>query len=217
LNGAEIPEGATGAHLVTYIETKHALETAEYNLKATQLIAPISGTVTALDISVGDLASESSVITISNLDQPYSLDAYLDAQDWGQVRVGYEVEVSFDIIPDLVFKGTVTSVYPSLDTESSNSALVHITARLNEAIPYKLPDGSAASVDVVGGRAENAVLVPVEALHEIGEGKYTLFVMENGRLRLRVVEVGLQDLTKAEITSGVDAGDTVTTGVVETK
>jgi hypothetical protein len=41
--------------------------------------------------------------------------------------------------------------------------------------------------------------------------------MENGKLRLRVVEVGLQDLTKAEIISGLDAGDIITTGVVETK
>jgi multidrug efflux pump subunit AcrA (membrane-fusion protein) len=217
LNGGEIPEGATGTNLVTYIETRHALETAEYNLDATKLIAPIRGTVTALNINVGDYSSESSAITISNLEQPYSLDAYLDADDWGQIRVGYEVEVSFDIIPDQVFKGTVTNVYPTLDTESSNSALVHITARLNDPIPYELPDGSAASVDVVGGRAENAVLVPVEALHEIGEGQYTLFVMENDKLRLHVVQVGLQDLTKAEIVSGVAAGDIVTTGVVEKK
>jgi HlyD family secretion protein len=217
LNGAEIPEGATGANLVTYLQTKHALETAEYNLNATKLIAPISGTVTALDINVGDLANGSPVITVSNLDQPYALNAYLDAEDWGQVQVGYEVEVSFDIIPDPVFTGTVTGVYPTLDTTSSNSALVHITARLNDAIAYELPSGSAASVDVVGGRAENAVLVPIEALHEIGGAEYTLFVMENGKLRLRVVEVGLQDLTKAEIISGLDAGDIITTGVVETK
>jgi multidrug efflux pump subunit AcrA (membrane-fusion protein) len=72
-------------------------------------------------------------------------------------------------------------------------------------------------VDVVGGRAENAVLVPVEALHEIGDSKYTLFVVQNDVLRLRVVEVGLQDLTKAQILSGLDVGDTVTTGVVDTK
>ena len=217
LNGAEIPEGATGADLVTYIQTKHALETAEYNLNSTKLSAPISGTVTALDINVGDLGDRSSVITISNLDQPYSLDAYLDAEDWGQVQVGYEVEVTFDIIPEQVFTGTVTNIYPTLDTTSLNSALVHITARLNDTITYELPSGSAASVDVVGGRAENAVLVPIEALHEIGEAQYTLFVMENGKLRLRVVEVGLQDLRKAEILSGLDTGDVVTTGVVETK
>ena len=217
LNGAEIPEGATGANLVTYIQTRHALETTEFNLNATKLIAPIRGTVTALEINVGDLADESSVITISNIDQPYTLDAYLDAEDWGQVRVGYEVEVAFDILPDQVFSGTVTDVYPTLDTTSSNTELVHIMARLNDSIVYDLPAGSAASVDVIGGEAQNAVLVPVEALHEIGEGQYTLFVMENGTLQLRLVEVGLQDLTKAEIISGVRAGDVVTTGVVETK
>lgn len=219
LNGSygEIPDGATGSNLVTYIQTKHALETVEYNLNATKLIAPISGTVTGLDINVGDYVDESSVVTISNVDQPYSLDAYLDAEDWGQVRIGYDVTVTFDIIPDQVFTGTVTNVYPTLDTTSSSTELVHITARLNDSIVYDLPAGSAASVDVIGGEAENAVLVPIEALHEIGEGQYTLFVMENGTLRLRVVEVGLQDLTKAEIISGVSAGDVVTTGVVETK
>jgi HlyD family secretion protein len=217
LNGADIPDGATGANVVTYIRTKHALEIADYNLNATKLIAPISGTVTALDINVGDLADGSAVVTISDLNQPYSLDAYLDAEDWGQAKVGYEVEVSYDIIPDQVFTGTVTGVYPTLDTTSSNSALVHITARLNDAITYELPSGSTASIDVIGGRAENAVLVPIEALHEFGDGEYALFVVENGQLRLRLVEVGLQDLTKAEIISGLKIGDTVTTGMVETK
>jgi HlyD family secretion protein len=217
LKGKEIPEGATGSNLVTYIETKHALETAEYNLNATKLLAPISGTVTALDMNVGDLVSGTALVTISNLEQPYALDAYLDAKDWGAVKTGYDVEVSFDILPGQIFTGRVTNVYPTLDTESSNSELIHITAVLDDAITYELPSGSAASVDVVGGRAENAVLVPVEALHEIEGDKYTLFVVQNGILRLRVVEVGLQDLTKAQILSGLNAGDTVTTGVVETK
>jgi HlyD family secretion protein len=217
LNGKEIPEGSTGSNIVTYIEIKHALETAEYNLDATNLIAPIDGTVTALDMNVGDLNNGDAVVTISNLEQPYALDAYLDAEDWGAIKIGYEVEVSFDILPDQIFTGRVTNVYPTLDTESSSSELVHITAVLNDAITYDLPSGSAASVDVVGGHAENAVLVPVEALHEIDGGKYTLFVMQNGTLRLRVVEVGLQDLTKAQIISGLNAGDIVTTGVVKTK
>jgi len=44
-----------------------------------------------------------------------------------------------------------------------------------------------------------------------------VFVMQNGKLKLRVVEVGLQDLTKAEIISGLNADDIVTTGVVRTR
>jgi len=217
LNGGEIPEGATGSDLLTYIETEHALETAQINLEATKLIAPFNGTVSSLDMNVGDLVNGSSVLTLSNLDQPYSLDAYLDAEDWGEIKEGYEVEVSFDILPDQVFPGVVTNVYPTLDTSSANKTLVHVTARLNEDISYGLPAGAAASVDVIGGRAENAVLVPVEALHEIGDNQYTLFVMQHGKLRLHEVQVGLQDLTKAEIISGVSAGDIVTTGLVKTK
>jgi HlyD family secretion protein len=218
LKGAEIPEGATGANLVTYVKAKHALETAQYNLNATKLIAPISGTVTALDINIGgQVSSGSAVATISNLDQPYSLDGYLDAEDWGQIQDGYEVDVTFDILPDQIYKGTVTNVYPTLDTSSARSTLVHFNAQLDESIPYELPDGAATSIDVIGGRAENAVLVPVEALHEFGNGEYAVFVMENTKPRLRVVEVGLQDLTNAEIISGLNAGDIVTTGVVKTR
>jgi len=218
LNGAEIPEGATGTNLVTYIKAKHTLETAQYNLNATKLIAPISGTITALDINVGgQVSSGSAVATISNLDQPYSLNAYLDAEDWGQIQNGYEVEATFDILPDLTFKGRVTDVYPILDTSSARSTLVHFSAQLDESIPYDLPYGAATSIDVIGGRAENAVLVPVEALHEFGDGGYAVFVMENGKPRLRVVEVGLQDLTNAEIISGLNADDIVTTGVVKTR
>jgi HlyD family secretion protein len=217
LNGKEIPEGATGSNLIKYVETQHALETAEYDLNATKLIAPFSGTVTSLDMSVGDMVNGNSVLTLSNLNQPYSLDAYLDAGDWGEIKKSYEVEVSFDILPDQVFKGVVTNVYPTLDTSSANKALVHITARLDNSIAYNLPAGAAASVDVIGGRAQNAILVPVEALHEFENGRFSLFVMQNGKLRLREVKVGLQDLTKAEIISGLNAGDVVTTGVVETK
>jgi multidrug efflux pump subunit AcrA (membrane-fusion protein) len=88
---------------------------------------------------------------------------------------------------------------------------------LNNPITYELPSGSAASIDVIGGSAANAVLVPIEALHEFSDGKYALFVLQNGKLHLRVVEVGLKDLTKAEIISGLSAGETVTTGVVKTK
>ncbi len=217
LSGGDIPKGATGSNLLAYIEAQHALETAQYNLEATKLIAPFSGTLTSFNMSAGDMVNGNSVMTISNLEQPYSLDAYLDAEDWGDIKEGYEVEVSFDILPDQVFPGVVTNVYPTLDTSSANKALVHITARLNDSMSYALPAGAAASVDVIGGRAENTVLVPVEALHEIGDGQYTLFVMQNGKLRLREVQVGLQDLTKAEIISGLHAGDIVTTGVVETK
>jgi HlyD family secretion protein len=216
LNGKALPENVPGSSLTSVVEAQTALQTAEKNLNATQLISPIDGTVTDLTAHVGDQVSTSSIITVADLNQPYTIDAYFDAEDWSKVQVGYDTEVVFDVLPDDTFTGTVTLVYPELDT-SSNSSLVHAIVKLKDKIDTNLPSGTSAAVDVIAGKAENAVLVPVEALHQIDDGRYTAFVMENGSPRLRVVEVGLQDITSAEIKSGIKAGETVTTGIVETR
>ena len=216
LNGQALPENVPGSSLTSLVEAQTALQTAEKNLNATQLISPISGTVTDLTANVGDQVSTSSIITVADLNQPYTIDAYFDAEDWSKVQVGYDTEVVFDVLPDDAFSGTVTLVYPELDT-SSNSSLVHAIIKLKDTLDANLPSGTAAAVDVIAGKAENAVLIPVEALHQIDDGRYTLFVMENGSPRLRVVEVGLQDITYAEIKSGIQADEIVATGIVETQ
>ena len=216
LNGEALPENVPGSSLTSLVEVQTALQTAEENLKATQLISPIRGTVTDLTASLGDFVGTDSVITVADLNQPYTIDTYFDAEDWTKVQVGYETEVVFDLLPDDIFTGTVTMVYPVLDT-SSGSSLVHAIIKLNDTIAADLPSGTSVAVDVIGGKAEDAVLIPVEALHDIGAGKYTVFVMENNTPRLRVVEVGLLDITYAEIKSGIEAGEVVTTGIVETQ
>lgn len=212
LNGEALPEDVPGSSLTSLVEAQTALQTAEEKLNATQLTAPISGIVTDLTASVGDYVSTSSIMTVADLNQPYTIDAYFDPEDWENVQAGHETEIVFDLLPDDIFTGTVTLVYPVLDT-SSNSSLVHATVRLDEVIESNLPSGTSAAVDVIGGRAEDAVLVPVEALHKTSSGEYTVFVMENGKPRLRSIEVGLQDLTYAEVKSGLQVGDIVTTGI----
>lgn len=216
LNGEALPEDVPGSSLTSLVEAQTALQTAEENLNATQLIAPISGIVTDLMAGVGDYVSTSSIITIADLNQPYTIDAYFDPEDWPNVQAGRETEIVFDLLPEDIFTGTVTLVYPVLDT-SSNLSLVHATIKLDEVIESNLPSGTSAAVDVIGGRAEDAVLVPVEALHETSSGEYTVFVMENGKPRLRVIEVGLQNLTYAEVKSGLELGEVVTTGIMETQ
>lgn len=196
------------------MEAQTALQTAEQNLKATQLISPISGTVTSLTANVGDQLDASSIVTVADLNQPYTIDAYFDAEDWANVQAGYKADVTFDILPDQTFTGKVTSVYPELDSSTSTS-LVHATIKLDQTIDTGLPAGASASVDVIGKEAKDAVLVPIEAIHDVG-GKSLVFVrQQNGKLKLQTVEVGLEDALNAEIKSGLQIGDIVTTGTTE--
>jgi len=215
LKGETIPEDATGADLAALENARVALENAQSNLETTQLVAPISGTVMSLDFSVGDVVGTSSVVTIADLGQPY-LEVFLDESDWANITVGYPVEVTFDILPEKIFNGEVVQVDPGLYT-SGNTSVVRALVQLDKSESFNLPLGTAASVDVIGGRAENAVLVPVEALHETSPGEYAVFVVENGKPKLRVIEVGIKDLLYAEVKSGLEAGELVTTGITETQ
>ncbi len=212
LNGKALPQDVPGSSLTSLVAAQTALQTAQDNLSATQLISPITGTVTDLTANVGDNVGATAIITVADISQPYTIDSYFDSEDWLNVQVGYPANITFDALPDQSFTGKVTVVYPTLDT-SSNSPLVHVTVKLTEVVSSDLPVGATAAVDVISGQANDAVLIPVEALHQASPGKYGVFVRTNGQLRLRMIDVGLQDPSYAEVTSGLQVGDVVTTGI----
>ena len=195
------------------------LQTAQNALADTELIAPTGGTIMAISASPGEIVSAGQLITLADLSQPI-LEVYLDETDLDKIAVDYEVEVIFDALPDEVFTGRVVEVDPML-SDLNNVTTVRALVRLDEASfskPQTLPVGLNAAVEVIGGRAQNTLLVPVEAVREISPGEYAVFVIgESGEPELRFVEVGLMDFSFAEILSGLELGETVTTGLVETE
>lgn len=193
------------------------LNAAQATLEQTTLTAPTAGTVTAIAAAVGETGGN-DFITLADLDQPL-LEVYLDETDMGMAVTGNEVDVVFDALPDQTFVGHIIQVNPQL-VNNNGLTTVQVTVQLNAdsfAKPQNLPVGLNATAEVVGGRAEQALLVPVEALRELSAGQYAVFVMENGAPKLHTVQVGLMDFTSAEILSGLQAGDIVTTGIVETQ
>lgn len=197
-------------------QAKINLTAAENTLADTELIAPMDGTIMAVTANVGENVASATFITLADLSKPM-LEVYLDETDLAMVGLDYEVDVVFDALPDETFTGKVVQVDPELVNDSGITA-VRILVQLDAfAKPQTMPVGLNATVEVIGGRAEEALLVPVEALREISTGEYAVFVMENGEPKLRMVEVGIMDFTYAEIISGVAAGEEVTTGIIQTQ
>ncbi len=194
-----------------------ALESARRELEQATLTAPFDGTIMAVQGQVGDTVG-SGLITLADLTRPV-LEIYVDETEMDMLQVGYEAQVELDALPGQFLSGRVTQVDPGLASQGGMRVvrgLVELDAG-SLTKPTRLPTGMSATVDIIAGRATNAVLVPVEALREIEPGQYALFVVENGQPRLRMVEVGLIDITYAEITSGLEAGEVVSTGLVEVR
>jgi multidrug efflux pump subunit AcrA (membrane-fusion protein) len=144
----------------------------------------------------------------------------VDETDMDKVKVGETATVVFDALPNNTYTGAVTQVDASLSTVSGYQALKGvITLELTteqSASPFL--SGLTGSVEIINGKAENALLVPLEALRDLGDGQYGVMVVQSdSSLKLKVVEVGLMDDTYAEIKSGVSLGDKVSTGLAETK
>jgi multidrug efflux pump subunit AcrA (membrane-fusion protein) len=138
----------------------------------------------------------------------------------GMLKLGQTASISFDSITGRTFSGKVTQINPALQTVNSYQvAQGLITLDLsNEKDVPTLATGMNATVQIISGQAKNALLVPLAALRDLGDGTYSVFVVgTNGKTTMKVVEVGLQDSATAEIKSGLNAGDVVTTGIVQTK
>ncbi len=193
------------------------LELVEQESISTTITAPFNGTILSINASVGDTVGTTKFITMANLSQPY-LEVLLDETDLNNVGIGYQVSVTFDALPNQTFTGHVIAINPSLSNAFSVTA-IQTTVQLDTSSfskPQNLPIGLSASVEVISAQAQNVLLVPVEALHELSADSYAIFVMKNGTPTLITVEVGLMDYTSAEIKSGLNEGDVVTTGIVET-
>ena len=217
LTGEALPEGASGSGLTALETARRGVAEAQEEREATELRAPIGGTITAVNATVGETVGNASVLTLMDLSRP-NVEFYLDQTDIDKASEGAAVEVVFDAYPDVVYSGSVTGIDPVL-TSSAGVTAVHGFAELEplggEDAP-RLLVGLSAAVDVIAGRVEDAVLVPIEAVREITSGSYAVFVVDSsGELEMRIVEVGLQDDTFAEITSGLEAGEVVSTGIVE--
>lgn len=193
------------------------LQAAQQDLAATQLYAPMDGTILSVEAHAGEQVS-GTLLTMADLTQPL-LEVYMDETDLDKVATDFEADVVFDALPEQTFSGTVTQVDPQL-YDQNGLTVVRAVVQLDAdsfAKPQTLPVGMNATVDIIGGRAVNALLVPVEAVREATPGEYVVFVMTDGEAEMRFVEVGLQDFTFAEILSGVQEGDVVTTGIVQTQ
>jgi len=209
-----IPDTATGSGIVALKQAQTALQTAQTNFNNTEIIAPFDGTVTAVNNTVGDTVGTATVITVADLSKRL-LTVYIDETDLSKLALGEEVDATFDAIPNQTFKGKITQIVPALTTVD-NVPAVQAQAALDPSTSSELYVGLDATVNVINAQANNVLLVPIQALKQLEPGKYAVFVVQNGNLTLRQVQVGLMDQTYAEIKSGLQEGEVVSTGLAAT-
>lgn len=155
------------------------LEIADYEDKAKApdpIVAPIDGTVTAVNIKDGDTVSpQLEAFTIVNYNK-LDITISADELDITKLKVGQSANISLDALPDEKITGKITEI--SKDGTSSNGVSTFPVVVTLDQADNVLP-GMNGDVEVVVQSKENALMVPIEAVQQMGK-QYFVRVPSDG-------------------------------------
>lgn len=209
-------EAADGTALARLRQVYLAYENSRIALDNTRLVAPFDGTVVNLKLVIGQTANTSPTLTLATLDD-LQVKFYVDETDLSGASVGNKVIYTFNAFPDSPVQGRITQIEGALQTIDGSPKVV-VWGSLEEQPAFPLLAGMTVEVEVIAGEAYGVLLLPIQALREVSPDAYTVFVVqEDGSLKLSPVSIGLADFANAQVLSGLQAGDVVSTGTVETR
>ena len=136
------------------------------------------------------------------------------SEEIGRVHVGDDAEIYGPAVGEKPVPAEVERIYPGGFEKISSLGIeqqrVKVIFRFDNA-ELQLRPGVRVDVRVVTDRKADALLVPERALFKESDS-WALFVLREGQARLTPVGVGLRGEDRAEVVSGVEAGDVVIVG-----
>lgn len=169
-----------------------------------RIISPISGTVDAVNIKVGDMANPGMngirVVSMSKLKVETSLgENYI-----GKVEQGDPVILTFgETGKEIVSK--LSYVSRSVD-KISRAFTVEVYLGSNKDIRPNM----SCKMKILSYNDPSAIVVPISAVQSTAEGDM-VYVVENGKAKSVEVKTGRTSEGNIEITEGLSAGDQVIT------
>lgn len=178
-----------------------SLTQAQTALGYTQVRAPFAGVVTQKLADVGTLASPGTPVFEVEDTNRYRLEATVDENNMGFVRVGIRVAVNIDSLGRRDISGTVAQIVPVADP-ASRSFVVKI-----ELPPdARIRAGLFGRARFLRGRRD-ALLIPRTATFERGQLQGVYVIGPGGIASLRYVTIGASSNDQVEVLSGLQEGE----------
>ena len=168
--------------------------------------APCAGTVTAVNVVQGGMASSAQPAVVIAEDSRVKINASVSEDVFAGLHTGDSAGVQISVLSDEVKSAKIVSL-PAAAHQQTNlyDVSVSVPSGTEPAI------GAFATVIFYTDRRENTLSVPTDCVLTGNDNERYLFTVdESGTTAARVtVETGLVGKTNTEITSGLNEGDRV--------
>jgi membrane fusion protein (multidrug efflux system) len=188
-----------------YSATRASLDLKQRLLKDCRIYAPFKGITGARQISPGQVISRNTSFSwLVDLD-PVKVEVDVPERYLSQMATGQKIAFSVAAFPTEKFEGEVYFIAPQL-SPTTRTALVKARCK-NPG--HKLKGGMFASLTLTLQLRDSALVIPEPALVSNGDNATVFIVDDKNIAQMRPVKVGLRLAGKAEILSGLKAGERV--------
>jgi macrolide-specific efflux system membrane fusion protein len=196
-------------------ETESNLKGSRTNLSYTKIYAPMAGTVTTLPTKEGQTLNANqtapTVLQVANLDT-MTVRAQVAEADVSRIKINMPAYFTTLGNNERRWPGKVRQILPT--PQIVNDVVLYDVLIDVKNQEHMLMTGMTTQVFFVLGKAENALVVPAEVLtrrapredNEKGKAFRVAVMTEKGR-EPRLIRVGLQTRTQAEVVDGLAEGD----------
>ncbi len=206
-------------------QTQAALDYANTQLAATEIKAPVSGTVLERIVERGEMVSPSaigesgaktSVVSLADLND-LQIELDISQQDFARLKMGQRAEIIPEAYQNLKYSGFIAEIAPEANRAK---ATVQVKVRVENPDEQLRPEMNArvnflteAAAPVEGGKSAARVLVPKAAVvHR--DGADFVFVVKGTRVEQRVIRLGEAAGDFYNVIDGLSGGEsTAVTGV----
>jgi HlyD family secretion protein len=199
--------GATSLANASVEQAAAGIAVAKANLQGTQIVAPISGTLTQVDAKIGQLASPNvplvSIISTSG----FEVDAGVSETDIGKLAVGNKVSMTLDAFPNETFTGAVFYIAPA-QTNTNGVITYQIKISFDTPDP-RFKSGLTANIDIATKHHDDVLILPQYAILQNDSGSFVETLLGKTATTTPVT-LGIQDQQgRVEVLSGVTLGEQV--------
>jgi HlyD family secretion protein len=184
-----------------------AVQSLATRVSDTEVRSPLDGVVLAKAVEIGEVVAINQTLFKVGDTRALILEVSVDEADVARVHDGADhklppsaAAVSLYAFPKEVFRGKVFDVLP--DANRDRKAFL-VKVRLDQP-PPGLRSGMSAEVNIIAREEEGVLLAPSEA-----EADGAAWVIRDGRARRQQVAVGIRDLLRVQVLSGLAEGDQV--------
>lgn len=187
-------------------EQRARVNALRHELERTKLRAPFDGTVLSVWAEESQsLQPAAPLVTLADVSALH-VRAELDEADAERVKLGMQVELTFEGSEGPPLRRPITAVDPSITSNEQGRRVVRIEVDL--PANSGLLVGRGAQVDVIVAESQRALVVPPTAL--LGSGpRRQLWVRSGDGAEPRAVQLGIVGWDAVEIRSGLAATDWV--------